>query len=183
VARKKKKKVRGRWDNLKKNKNLKLRQDYIDTHYIDGMRSITGKGKGIRALTEEEKDWLNKFYGEYTNASVNHESYDDQLHDNEDLVRDCYDRNNSRNRCVLNKGKAINTVDFRSWGELDQDTIEDSNLIQESLNNRLDNYEDKLKAFKRVSKVYPDLFTEDEFMSYDIELIFNKLNNYDSKFD
>lgn len=183
MARKKKPKKRGRWDNLKKNKNLKLRQDYIDTHYINGMTSITGKGVGQRALTPEEKDWLNKFYGEYNNASVNHESYDDQLHDNEDMVRDCYDRNNARNRCVLNKGKAINTVKFRSWSELDQDTIEDAEVFNEQIGNRFDDYEDRLKAFKRVGKSYPDLFTEEEFMSFDVELIYNKLKNYDPSLD
>lgn len=35
----------------------------MDTHYIDGMPSITGDGsQGIRPLTDEEKDWLDNFY-------------------------------------------------------------------------------------------------------------------------
>lgn len=87
------------------------------------MKSVTGKGEGIRGLNEEEKEWLNKFYGEYVNASVNHDDYDSQLHDSEELVRDCYSRNNARNRCLLNKGKATNEVEFRSWEEFDQNTI------------------------------------------------------------
>lgn len=171
------KKKRGRWDNLKKSKNLKLRQDYMDVHFINGVKSITGKGQGIRPLTPEEKDWYNSFYGEYYNASVNHKSYGDQLHDNGDLVKDCYDRNNARNRCLLNKGKAINTVEFRSWGELDQDTIGDTEIFVETMGNRLDDYQQKEKAFKRINKAYPGLFDKDEFMSYDIELILQKINN------
>ena len=56
-----KKKKRGRWDNLNKRKNLKLRQDYMDTFFINGVTSVTGEGKGIRALSDEEKDWLDDF--------------------------------------------------------------------------------------------------------------------------
>jgi len=171
------KKKRKRWDNLKRNRNLKHRRDYIETHYIDGMGSITGKGEGIRPLTAEEKDWLDKFYGEYVNASVSHDEYDDQLHNNRDMVKDCYDRNNSRNRCVLNKGKAINKIDFRTWGELDQDTISNTVDYKDEMSDRLDDYESKYKMYKKVSKEYPDLFTFGEFMSYDINMIYDIINS------
>jgi hypothetical protein len=168
---------RGRWDNLNKRKNLKLRQDYMDTFFINGVTSVTGEGKGIRALTEEEKDWLNNFYGEYYNASVNHRSYEEQLHDNEELVKDCYDRNNSRNRCLLNKGKAINKVEFRSWKDFDQDTIHDDFIYENEQSIRLDDYDHKKKMYNRINKIYPDLFEFNEFMSYDIELIFEKIKS------
>lgn len=177
-----KKKKRGRWDNLKKKKNLKLRQDYMDVHFINGVASITGEGQGLRPLTEEEKDWYNSFYGEYYNASVNHDSYNDQMHDNKDLVKDCYDRNNSRNRCLLNKGKALNKIMFRTWGELDQDTISDTEDFAEQFGNKFDDPVEKRKAFKRINKIYPGIFTEEDFMSYDIELIFMKLQNFNSEF-
>ena len=170
---------RGRWDNLKKEKNLKLRQDYIDTHYINGVPSVTGKGQGIPELSPEEKDYLNKFYGEFNNGSVNHDSYDDQLHDTEELVKDCWNRNNARNRCQVNKGKAMNTVKFRSWKSLDQDTIHDDyNPIDDNLdmiNDRMADYDEKTKMYKRICKVYPDLFEFDEFMSYDISMIYEKI--------
>lgn len=175
---KKQKKKRGRWDNLKKNKNLKLRQDYMDVHFLNGVKSVTGKGKGIRPLTEKEKDWYNEFYGEYYNASVNHESYDNQLHDDEDLVRDCYDRNNSRNRCLLNKGKAINKVEFRTWGEFDQDTISDSfDEYLDEFSDKVDDYDYRVRMFRRISKAYPNVFEFDEFMSYDMEMIYKKLKS------
>lgn len=171
------KKKRKRWDNLKKNRNLKHRRDYIETHYIDGMESITGKGEGIRPLTPEEKDWLDKFYGEYVNASVSHDEYDDQLHNNRDMVKDCYDRNNARNRCVLNKGKAINTLEFRTWGDLDQDTISDHVDYKNEMSDRLNEFENKYKMFKKVDKAYPNLFDYDEFMSYDVQMIYNIINS------
>lgn len=171
------KKRRGRWDNLIKKKNLKLRQDYMDVHFLNGVESVTGEGQGLRPLTEEEKDWLNEFYGEYYNASVNHKSYDEQMHDNQEMVKDCYDRNNARNRCLLNKGKAINTVEFRSWGEFDQKTIDDGTNHQEEQDFKMFDYEQKEKMFKRINKNYPGLFELDEFMSYDIELIFEKIRN------
>jgi hypothetical protein len=145
------------------------------------MESITGKGEGIRALTAEEKDWLDKFYGEYVNASVSHDDYDDQLHNNRDMVKDCYDRNNARNRCVLNKSKAINQIEFRSWATLDQDTIgrpyDGTVEYKEEMSERLDDYEQKYKMFKKVSKEYPDLFTFEEFMSYDINMIYDIINS------
>lgn len=177
MAKKKRKKL----DNLKRNKNLKHRRDYIETHYINGMPSITGEGEGIRALTMEEKLWLDKFYGEYVNASVSHNEYDDQLHNNRDMVKDCYDRNNARNRCVLNKGKAINKIEFRTWGELDQDMISGEIEYNDNMSNTLDEFENKLKMYKKVSKAYPDLFEYDEFMSYDVTMIMNKIADIESK--
>lgn len=149
----------------------------MDVHFLNGVESVTGEGQGIRALTPEEKDWLNEFYGEYYNASVNHREYNDQLHDNKEMVKDCYDRNNARNRCLLNKGKAINTVEFRSWGEFDQKTIDDGEIYEEEVDFKTYDYESKNKMFKKINKNYPGLFDLDEFMSYDIQMIFEKIKN------
>lgn len=169
--REKKKSIRSRqkYPNLNPKYNLKLRRDYINTHYVNGVKSVTGKGEGIRGLNDEEKEWLNKFYGEYVNASFGdevlmetpEENYDKMAEleaerdylleeiesmdpirmmdernelarrvvDIKDQVRnldyrtDSYSRNNARNRCLLNKGKATNEVEFRSWEEFDQNTI------------------------------------------------------------
>lgn len=41
------------------------------------MKSITGDGsEGLRALNPEEKEWLNKFYGEYVNNSFKKDGSD-----------------------------------------------------------------------------------------------------------
>lgn len=133
------------------------------------MKSITKKGQGIRPLTDEEKDYLNEFYGEYINASfgednlmqtpeenktkikelqIEYEILENEIKDldpienmserNEmarrmvdikseivelDYKKDSYNRNNARNRCLLNKGKLTNNLEFRSWEEFDQNTI------------------------------------------------------------
>ncbi len=71
-----------KYPNLKKSMNLKARRDYIETHYVNGMKSVTGDGsEGIRALTVEEKEWLNTFYGEYVNASFTKSDLDIHSHD------------------------------------------------------------------------------------------------------
>lgn len=218
----KSKSKRGRWDNLKRNKNLKLRRDYINTHYINGMESITNsKEEGIRPLTDEEKDYLNSFYGEYVNASFtdkplmktskknqnkiktlkkemedleNKISKLDPIKDMKernplsrrlvgikseivelDAKKDSYNRNNARNRCILNKGKAMNTVELRSWGEFDQDNISYPDDKYET-DIVLDNNEKK-KLYKNIEKVYPGMFTFDEINSMSLELLYEILSS------
>lgn len=49
---------------------------------------------------------MNKFTEEYVNASLNTEDLDKNLHNTEELKKDCYRRNNARNRDILTKAKA-----------------------------------------------------------------------------
>jgi len=123
---KKTKRQKVKYPNLRKDLNLKTRRDYVTHHvYTDGVTSVTGEGEGIRALNDAELEWLNKFEGEYTNASVSQkeERLEDQLHNTKELAKDCTDRNNSRNRCLLNIAKSTNHLKFRSWEEFDQGTV------------------------------------------------------------
>lgn len=117
-----------KYPNLKRNLNLKSRRDYTTHHvYINGVKSVTGDDDGIRPLNDEELKWLNKFEGEYTNASVSQKDKQrlkNQLHNTLELAKDCTDRNNARNRCLLNIAKATNALEFRSWEEFDESTIE-----------------------------------------------------------
>ena len=48
---------------LKKSHNTKARRHVIEADYVDGVYNSKGE-RVIRPLTEEEKDWLNKFYEE-----------------------------------------------------------------------------------------------------------------------
>ena len=68
---------------LKKNLNTKARRDYIDNiNYINGVISVNDPNvKGIRALNEEELDFLNKFNKEFYGASFSE-------NDNENLHKD-----------------------------------------------------------------------------------------------
>lgn len=76
---------------LKPELNLKTRYDLIDYDYID-------------QLSEKEKDWLNRFTEEYTNAKYDHEGPRIQKRKKDRL--ESYGRNNSRNRDILTKSKA-----------------------------------------------------------------------------
>ena len=75
--------------------NLKSRTEAIDYDYL-------------HKLSEREKKWLNKFTEEYTNASFNTKQPRKNLHKSKQSRRDCYNRNNARNRDVLTKQKAGN---------------------------------------------------------------------------
>lgn len=72
--------------------NLKTRQDLIDFDYLD-------------KLSDKEKEWLNTFSEEYNNANFNHGKK--VLHKTKLLKKDCYSKNNARNRCILTKAKAM----------------------------------------------------------------------------
>lgn len=75
--------------------NLRSRADLIDYDYIN-------------KLSEEEKKWLSDFTEEYTNANFNHSGK--KLHKTKLQKRDCYNKNNSRNRDILTRAKASGTM-------------------------------------------------------------------------
>lgn len=58
------KKRKGKYPNLDRSQNTKTRTDYIETSYVDGVFDDQGN-ELIRGLTDDEKEWLNKFYGEF----------------------------------------------------------------------------------------------------------------------
>lgn len=75
--------------------NLKSRTELLDYDYLD-------------KLSEKELEWLNKFTEEYVNATLNTKNPRKNLHRTKSLKKDCYDRNNARNRDVLTRQKAFN---------------------------------------------------------------------------
>lgn len=80
---KKTKRSQSAYPNLEPRLNSRVRQELIDCDYLD-------------KLTPDELEWLNKFNGEYINASFNRDGTDI---DNSDAGRKAsYDRNNARNR-------------------------------------------------------------------------------------
>jgi hypothetical protein len=76
---------------------LKSRTDLLDYDYL---------GK----LNDEELKFLNKFTGEYINAAINQEDKT-TMHNTKRLRKDCYDRNNARNRDITTKTKMLNKLD------------------------------------------------------------------------
>jgi hypothetical protein len=58
-------------------------------------------------LSEEEKEWLNKFTEEYVNDNIDRKNLKKNLYaKTKKLKKDCDDRNNSRNRDILTLAKA-----------------------------------------------------------------------------
>jgi hypothetical protein len=91
------KRQKAKYPGLKKNLNVKVRQELIDHDYID-------------KLNDEEKAWLSKFNEEYVSASFKKTKggkfSPKNLHKTKKLRKDCYDRNNWRNNDVLGVTKA-----------------------------------------------------------------------------
>jgi len=115
---------------LKPELNLKSRYELIDYDYI-------------KKLSEEEKDWLNKFTEEYVNASINTEDLSKNLHNTEELKKDCYKRNNARNRDILTKAKISG-----NHVSIDEMFVKKKSLkvdAEETLLDKIDNFLDELE--------------------------------------
>jgi hypothetical protein len=90
----KKKRSSVKYPGLDPSVNIRIRWELIsDYDYLD-------------KLGDKEKEWLNKFTKEYVNAEIDNKQKRKNLHKTKALIRDCYNRNNARNRCVLSKAKA-----------------------------------------------------------------------------
>jgi hypothetical protein len=79
-------------------------------------------------LDEDELQWLQDFTEEYVHANFNHPGR--RIHKGRKQAqykKDCYDRNNARNRCIWSRAKAagltvdadiLNVVEnFEEWSE------------------------------------------------------------------
>lgn len=83
--------------------NLKTRAEHIDFDYIN-------------KLNDKEKEWLNLFVEEYVNASFKPKGKGKRLHKTDALRRDCYNRNNYRNRDIMSRKIATGELD--KFGDL-----------------------------------------------------------------
>ncbi len=73
--------------------NLRMRAELIDYDYLD-------------KLSPKELQWLNDFTEEEVNAAVNPNPKKNRFNKTAESVKECYDRNNSRNRDVVTRQKA-----------------------------------------------------------------------------
>jgi hypothetical protein len=108
-----------KYKNLDKSVNLKTRQDLIDYDYL-------------HKLNKKELEWLDKFTGEWICASLDNENPRRNLHKTKKLRKDCYDRNNARNRDILTRSNA--TKRTKSLEDIKKNTVE----VEEGLNNKID---------------------------------------------
>lgn len=89
------KRKRTKYPNLDRMMNLRTR-----TEEVNDVSSYVGK------LNKEEKEWLNKFMGEWNNADLDYKKLENNLHNTPDLKKSCTDRNNARNRDIYARAKA-----------------------------------------------------------------------------
>lgn len=76
---KKSRRSKAKYPALKKRFNLKMRQDYIEPDYINGVYDANGN-QVIRPLNDEEKTFLNSFYEEVIGANFMHNPKLKELH-------------------------------------------------------------------------------------------------------
>ena len=84
-----------KYPGLTHNVNPKTRWELIDHDYID-------------KLSEEEKQWLSNFNEEYLSGNFNHKGK--KFHKTKKSKRECYTRNNARNRDTFTIGRVANWV-------------------------------------------------------------------------
>jgi len=110
-----------KYPNLEAEYNLKTRSDLIDYDYIN-------------QLSSKDKAWLDKFTKEYVNASLDSRNPKKNLHNTPELKKDCYDRNNSRNRDILTRAKAsgsvIDYLELHKAELIENNNIEEKELIE-----------------------------------------------------
>lgn len=123
MEKKKTKRSKVKYSALDPTVNLKTRYELIsDYDYVD-------------KLSESDKAWLNKFTKEYVNADLDTKNKRKNLHKSKQLRKDCYDRNNARNRCVWTKCKASGR--FVSIDDVPTKIVENENY-EETLIKKLD---------------------------------------------
>ena len=90
--------------------NIKTRFEEIEQdQYIDGVKDDDGNVV-IRALTDKEKDWLNRFNEEFVNANFSHPGK--KVKADKASRKKAYDKNNARNRCIYTKAKASGQLQY-----------------------------------------------------------------------
>lgn len=99
MAKKKTKRSQVEYPALKPNMNPRVNREYADYDYLD-------------QLSEEELKFLNDFEEEWGNAAVGKQSEAEKnrFHKTKELVKDCTDRKNARQRCMYGIAKANGLV-------------------------------------------------------------------------
>ncbi len=92
---------------------ITARHEEIVQEVLDDLeRQIQIEDKLLDRAKKREKEWLNKFTEEYVNASVDSKNLKKNLHNTEELKKDCYARNNARNRCILTLQRAQGKIEY-----------------------------------------------------------------------
>lgn len=104
--------------------------------------------KYIQDLKNDPKaaEWLNKFNTEFVNASFN--THKGHLHKSKKAKRECYSRNNARNRCIYTRekaqGKLDSIEDIREQQKRDEKNFENDYLLNLDEENSKNDFLDEL---------------------------------------
>jgi len=148
---KEKRRSRVKYPNLTPRYNVKVRQESIDQDYLE-------------KLSPEEMAWLDRFMGEYNNASFKNDGTD--LHQNVEHKKEIYNKNNARNRCLygqlkvrrlndklVNYDEVVNQVDDYQAQELPDTYVEDAYidfLTEEKIKEWIKEYDDAMSSFREA---------------------------------
>ncbi len=113
---------------LVKKFNSRVRQEYLDFDYLD-------------QLTDEQKEWLNKFTEEELNASFKNDETD--FNQDKEEKRKIYNKNNARNRClygqVKNKVGATKMLNYEdSTNLIDEKNTVSDDYIEDAIIDYID---------------------------------------------
>lgn len=123
----KKQKVKKTTKVKKQTRRSKAKYPNLDVAYnlVTRQEEIADLASYAHKLNDKEKAWLDKFAGEYVNASFGSKP----LHKTKKQRKSVYDRNNSRFRDVLTKAKATRTLvsleDYNIYNSQSNDDIDD----------------------------------------------------------
>lgn len=98
---KNKKRDRELYSALNPSLNLKTKYEEIAVDYLN-------------KLSQEEKEWLNKFNEEYVNATLDRKNLDNNIHNTKPLKQSVDKRNNERKECFYTREKASGNLRYIS---------------------------------------------------------------------
>lgn len=155
---------RAKYPTLQPRYNLPHRKDALECDYVNGVRGVDGD-VAIRALTDSEKAWLDKFNKETVVTSFDKDGQD--LYPEAEDRKKFYNENYSRFYCLYNYAKRTNNLvsfDADSYDEYVSRKIESldcENMIVNELDRKKRKEEQirhrkKLRLVKNRKRRKPD---------------------------
>jgi len=137
MTKKRKKRDVVKYPGLNKTLFSKVKQEYHDIDYID-------------QLSDKEKSYLSQFMGEYLGAQLNEDTLKNKYnrkakHKSKKHRKDCFDRNNARQRDIYGLGRAMGCLD-------DYDSSHVADYLEYLSEEETSGYEDEM-----IKKIDEDL--------------------------
>lgn len=115
----------------------RVKQEYHDYDYVD-------------KLSDKDKEWLSTFTEEYLGARLNHKKK--KLHRTKKMKRDCFNRNNARQRDTYSIARATNALLYAEGPVSPVDT----GLTEDDIIELLDAEKERELQYTELIKSYED---------------------------